>query len=341
MSHLLSRAILLTVISLFISSGSSFAFEQEWDIARDVNKMEGPEACIECHVDTGRVWEGMHHFTTFRDMPRSDRAREIADSLGIKRVKTDPLCLSCHFTTILTETGREKPVAGISCESCHGAGTDWIDVHGDYGKGVTKETETADQRTKRFEKSEKAGMIRPERLFDWASNCYSCHTVPQEKLVNMGGHPAGSKFELVSWSEGEVRHKVWHSGGKENVMASAEKKRLMYVTGQMLDLAFALRGVAKATEKADYSVTMAKRAKAAILRLEKVAGAASIPEVDQALSIARGADLKLNNEAALTKAAEQVAEAAKKFTEAHDGSGLAAVDTLIPTSDKYRGTPAP
>jgi hypothetical protein len=327
--------------SIILMNGSSlFAYEHNWDQFADISKIEGPDACIECHISTGKVWEGMHHFTTFRDMPRSDRAREIADNLGVKRIKTESLCLSCHFTSMMTETGRTKPVAGISCESCHGAGKDWMNVHNDYGTGMTRNTETDEHRQMRIAKSEEAGMIRPAHLFAWASNCYSCHTVPQEKLVNMGGHPAGSKFELVSWSQGEMRHNVWHSSGQNNVSASAEQKRVMYVTGLALDLAYALNGLAKATEEADYAVTMAKRAKVAMIRLEKVASQVTLPEVDKILAMSENISLTLNNESALMQAANQIAEAVKKFSESYDGSTLAGIDSLIPSVEQYRGTPA-
>ena len=132
---------------------------------------------------------------------------------------------------------------------------------------------------------------------------------------------------------------MWFSGGK-NVEESAERKRVMYVTGQALDLAFALHGLAHATEKADYSMTMAKRAKVATLRLQQIADAVSIPEVSDMLGIAKQAELTLNNEAALTQAAENVQAAAKRFALSHDGSALAAVDALIPTADQFRGSPA-
>jgi hypothetical protein len=112
----------------------------------------------------------------------------------------------------------------------------------------------------------------------------------------------------------------------------------MYVTGLMLDLAYALRGVSKATEKADYAVTMAKRAKAATLRLKQVADLVQIAEVTEAIGIGEGANLDLNNEAKLVKAANQVAALTKKFTESYDGSTFSAIDGLIPSSDQYRGT---
>ena len=42
--------------------------------------------------------------------------------------------------------------------------------------------------------------------------------VPEERLVNVGGHTAGSAFELVSWSQGEVRHNLQKSAGKDGVI---------------------------------------------------------------------------------------------------------------------------
>ena len=264
-----------------------------------------------------------------------DKAREIADKLGLKRIKAESTCLSCHFTSALRD-GKATPIAGITCESCHAAGKDWIKLHSDYGgKDATKETETPEHAKERYARSEAAGMIRPVRLYDVAANCYGCHTVPMENLVNVGGHPAGSKFELVQWSQGEVRHNVWYS--KENGEASVARKRLMYVLGKALDLEFALRGVAIATKKADYAVSMAKRAKRAENALKKIAGVVDSPEIGAILEAAAGVKLKLNNEAPLTAAVDEVAAAARAFAEAHDGSAFAALDALLPAPGDYRG----
>ena len=84
-------------------------------------------------------------------------------------------------------------------------------------------------------------MIRPRSLYQLAKNCYGCHVVPQEDLVNKGGHRAGSDFELVSWSQGEVLHNTWYSKGKDNVAASAERKRMLYLVGLGVELETALR----------------------------------------------------------------------------------------------------
>ena len=268
-------------------------------------------------------------------MPRTEKAREIADKLGLKRIKAESMCLSCHFTSALRD-GKATPIAGITCESCHSAGKDWIKLHSDYGgKEVTKETETPEHAKERYARSEAAGMIRPVRLYDVAANCYGCHTVPKENLVNAGGHPAGSDFELVAWSQGEVRHNVWYS--KENGEAPAARRRLMYVLGKALDLEFALRGVAIATKKARYAVSMAKRAKRAENALKKIAKIVDSPEIGAILEAAAGVKLKLDNEALLTAAADKVATAARAFAEGYDGAAFAALDSLLPATGDYRG----
>jgi hypothetical protein len=71
-----------------------------------------------------------------------------------------------------------------------------------------------------------------------------------------------------------------------------------------------------------------------------VAKAVQVREIAEILAVAKGAKLKLNNEAALTAAADKVAAAARRFVESHDGSQLAAVDPLVPGADKYKGKAA-
>ena len=305
------------------------------DLKRDPAKVTGPDACGECHKSSVSAWKRTHHATTFKTLPRNKGARAMAKKLGLKRIKSESVCLSCHFTSAM-KGDKVRPIAGVTCESCHGAGKDWIKPHGDYGgREVTRETESADHRRERYAKSEAAGMIRPVRLYSVAANCYGCHTVPNERLVNVGGHPAGSKFELVSWSQGEVRHNVWYS--KQNDEAPAERKRMMYILGKALDLEFGLRGLAKATEKATYAKAMARRAKRAENAIKKIADVVDAPEIKEILATGAGARLKLNNAAELRAAADKVAAAARKFAEGYDGSGFAKVDFLVPVAKDFKG----
>jgi len=306
-------------------------------VASDSAKIVGPNACAECHKQEAEAWKHTHHFKTFREMPRRKEANEIAKRMGIQRIRSESLCLSCHYT-VQQKGSSKQPVAGISCESCHGAGKDWIDVHSQFS-GKTEKTESKAEKEARWKLAESKGMIRPSSLYHLAKNCYGCHVVPQEDLVNKGGHPAGSHFELVSWSQGEVRHNTWHSKGKENVAASAERKRMLYLVGLGVELETGLRAISRATARNVYAFEMAKRVDRARKQLAAAAKAApNVPEIAKMVNYAYSAGLKLNNERFLTAAADSVSKLIASITEKYDGSTMAGLDSLIPGPDKYKGT---
>jgi ssDNA-binding Zn-finger/Zn-ribbon topoisomerase 1 len=322
----------LGVLIAFLLAGPAAA-QTDWDYTKFV----GPDKCAECHKGSVAIWTNTHHFKTVRELPNSEAARQIAMKMGLKRIKSG-LCLDCHFTTVV-ESEKRKPVAGVSCESCHGPAADYLKRHSEFS-GKNKATETDAEREQRWADSEAAGMIRPQDLYRGAENCYSCHVVPLERLVNEGGHAAGSAFELVSWSMGEIRHNVWYTEDKDNPVASPERRRLIYVVGLAVELESALRAVGEATAKADYAVSMAKRAKRAQFRFKTVADALSEPEVAEIMVAATSAKLKLNNKTNLIAAADRIADATKRLAATYDGSSFRAIDHLIPGADKYKGSPS-
>lgn len=321
------------VLGVFALSGEAVA-QTKWDHT----KVIGPAKCAECHKAETEVWRGTKHFATFTELTRSKTANEIAERMGLRRIKADSLCLDCHFTTVVAD-GKRDPVAGISCESCHGPARDWEQVHSSFS-GKKKGQETPDEIAKRWAAAEAAGMIRPKDMYHWAKNCYGCHVVPQEKLVNVGGHKAGSAFELVAWSQGQIRHNLWYNGGVRNEPAPQKTKRLMFVVGQAVELETALRAVGKATARADYAVTMAKRAQAGRQAVAKLAEALSIDELKGISSAANGAGLKLNNDAELSAAADRIAQLTQQIVKKYDGSTFGAVDGMLPAESAYKGTPA-
>lgn len=334
------------VLAVIVLSVTHSGFAAEVELRLDPMKVKGPDECAECHKTSVAVWKASHHATTFKTLPRSADAKKIAKAMGIRRIKSKSVCLTCHFTSALSKKKKKKvkPIAGITCESCHGASADWINVHSDFGvKGKSMDEaaklETPEHKAERYKKAEAGGMIRPVYLYAVANNCYECHTVPDEKLVNVGGHTPGSDFELVSWSQGEVRHNVWYS--KTNKEASAERKRMMYVVGKALDLEHALRGLAKATTDGKFATAMANRAKAALGALTKILSATDLAEVKSIVATAGAAQLKPNNAAELGKMAEKIGAQARALAEKHDGSGLAGIDAMIPGPDKYKGKVAP
>ena len=332
-TSLSARVLVFLLASVFTSLGSA------QELRLDPSKVQGPDACGECHKNSLNSWKETHHATSFKSLPRSDKGREIAKKMGLKRIKAGSDCLTCHFTSAVVED-KTSAIAGTSCESCHGAGTDWVDIHSDFGgKGVKAENEDPEHKITRYAKSEAAGMIRPSDLYKLAENCYQCHTVPNENLVNVGGHPAGSQFELVRWTQGEVRHNVWYT--EANNEAPLERRRMMFIVGQAIDLEFALRGVAKATKPEKYAKSMAKRAAIARKRIAAVSQLVDIPELKEITEVGKSAKLKLNNEVELIKAAEAVSAATKKLATNYDGSTLEPIDSMLPSADKYKGKPSP
>jgi len=305
--------------------------------ASDATKIVGPNACAECHKQEAEAWKGTHHFKTFREMPRRKEANDIAEKMGVQRIRSESLCLTCHYT-VQDKENKKQPIAGISCESCHSAGEDWIKVHSQFS-GKTEKTESKAEAEARLKLADAKGMIRPSSLYRLAKNCYGCHVVPQEDLVNKGGHPAGSAFELLSWSQGEVRHNTWHSKGKENVPANAARKRMLYLVGLGVELETGLRAVSRATARRVYAFEMAKRVDRARKQLAAVAKALpNVPEIAKMVEFAYSAGLKLNNERFLTTAADGVAKSLASIIEKYDGSTMGGLDSLIPGPDKFKGT---
>ena len=304
----------------------------------DPTKTIGPNGCAECHKQEAEAWKGSHHFKTFREMPRKQEANEIAKRMGVQRIRSEDLCLDCHFT-VQKKDGNQQPIAGISCESCHSAGADWLKLHSGFS-GKTEKTETKAEKEARWQQSMAKGMIRPSSFYQLAKNCYGCHVVPQENLVNKGGHPAGSAFELVSWSQGEVRHNTWHSKGKENAPASAARKRMLYLVGLGVELETGMRAVGRATARKLYAFEMAKRVDRARRQLDAAAKAApDVPEIAKLVEYAYSAGLKLNNERHLATAADGVSKLLVTISEKYDGTTLGRLDGLIPGPDKFKGKP--
>jgi hypothetical protein len=314
-----------------------FAYATGSTGASDATKIVGPNACAECHKQEAEAWKGTHHFKTFREMPRRKEANDIAEKMGVQRIRSESLCLTCHYT-VQDKENKKQPIAGISCESCHSAGEDWIKVHSQYS-GKTEKTESKAEAEARLKLADAKGMIRPSSLYRLAKNCFGCHVVPQEDLVNKGGHPAGSAFELLTWSQGEVRHNTWHSKGKENLPANAARKRMLYLVGLGVELETGLRAVSRATARRVYAFEMAKRVDRARKQLAAVAKALpNVPEIAKMVEFAYSAGLKLNNERFLTTAADGVAKSLASIIEKYDGSTMGGLDSLIPGPDKFKGT---
>ena len=219
---------------------------------------QGADSCVVCHKDEYKVWEKSRHFTTFRAIHRDKNAKAILASIGGKRsMKRNVNCTSCHYTMIQESAGAKfKARAGPSCESCHGAASGWKDIHGDYG-GETAEDETPAHREKRIADSKAAGLKWSWMKYDIAANCMKCHGLARSEIegdvlgkMMASGHPLNHDFEVVSYSQGEMKH--WPD-------SSPAELAQLFVAGQAAKLISA-REAAGRTEDAKYKNAQMKRA---------------------------------------------------------------------------------
>jgi Cytochrome c554 and c-prime len=305
--------------------------------APDAAKIVGADQCAKCHQPEVQQWTRTPHFATFDSLHRQPRAKEIAGKLGVSSIKRSEICTRCHYT-LQNQEGRERVVAGVSCESCHGGALNWLTMHADYGgAGITRATEPVEHRAKRVADSVAHGMNNPHNIYLIARQCYDCHTVPNEKLVNVGGHLAGSRdFELVAWSQGMVRHNYARAGGATNATLSPDDLRVMYVVGVLTDLEYSLRAVAAATEKANFGITSAQRAARMKKRLHEIQKLVNEPLLQPALDAVATLELRLNNQHSILAAADTIAKAANEFAEKADGKQLATIDPLLPSPGQYK-----
>ena len=284
----------------------------------------GPEKCMECHRSEHQVWEGTKHSTSFRDVHRDPKVKAIATAAGgDDNMRRNETCISCHYTETQKDANDKPRIAvSISCESCHGAASDWITVHNDYGGPTAKrETETPEHKTERLKKAADLGMVHPSRLFDVASNCLNCHgatrpSVAPDTMAKMidAGHPAGSEFELVKYSQGTVRHRFYPPNVTANAEMTPPELARMFIAGHAAALvkvttaAPATNAKLKATRD-----TLAANAKAALTSIQ-----GQVPEA--------GAVIAAPNEANARKLVDAIAS--KDLS--------AAVAPLLPAKTAYK-----
>jgi len=110
---------------------AAVAFAQD---APPAHKYVGVLKCKTCHNSAAKgaqytVWTKMKHATAYTDLA-SDSAKAVAKAKGIADPQKDAACLKCHVTGYgepkenFAETFKMED--GVQCESCHGAGSDYM-----------------------------------------------------------------------------------------------------------------------------------------------------------------------------------------------------------------------
>ncbi len=321
----------------------------------DPTKVVGHQACTECHQSEVDGWLKSSHATkSFSMLTSNPKAKEFASKLGISSAtQASSVCASCHGLQ-----QQQAVMLGNSCETCHGGSgpkeSGWLKIHADYGgEGVTREQETEEHHKQRMAQSKALGMVTSQDYYELAKNCYQCHVVSQEKVVN-AGHPTGdSGFEFVAWMQGEVRHNffldqahnaeapaLWTKPQFGDARTAQDRKRLLYVVGQLVDLEVNLRNRGNATEKGSFIKAAGKRIGSVQRKLGKINKAIEIPEVKAALKAVKKAKrsrirkIQSGDAEFFAAIADQVAEQAKALAQSGDGSQLGPIDGLLPKKGK-------
>jgi len=230
--------------------------------------MQGPKKCQECHESEVKVWEGTKHFASFREIHKSDKAKAITAAIGgEKNMKKNEVCVQCHYSLVKKDAADEaKAEAGPSCESCHGASSDWFAIHNDYGgKDVKRENESPEHMAQRTADAVAAGMIWPHMRYDIALNCMGCHgldrpNVDGATLAKMlaAGHPLKPEFELVQFSQGTVLHRFYPPDVTANKPLDAAGLAEAYIQGAAAKLVSATVALGKSADPA-YQAAQQKR----------------------------------------------------------------------------------
>jgi len=191
---------------------------------------KGTELCVRCHRSEQSEWVDMSttqawrhdahsraHLALSSDNPRT---RAMEQSLGIAAART-AACIACH-THPAGEPAIEEETdavhAGISCETCHGAGGGYFEPHMEKRWRFLS---TADK--------ESLGMHDLRNPARKAENCLGCHLgdVPSGKVIThamyAAGHPPLPAFEMESFAAAMGPHwkRVWEKSPKVREAAAA------------------------------------------------------------------------------------------------------------------------
>ncbi len=227
----------------------------------------GPDVCKKCHTAEHGVWEGTPHFTSFKSIHKNKKAKKIVKAIGDKRMKKSDTCANCHYTLL---GAKAKAKAGPSCESCHGAAKEWLDIHNDKKNPNAIKDAIA------------KGMIHSSMIYDIAANCMDCHGLANANLAGDtastmldNGHPLNPNFELVEYSQGVVRHRFYPPDVKSNQEMTDAQKSVYYLVGQAAALVSATEAISK-TDAAAYVDGQNKRIANAKAALEGIPEAATL-----------------------------------------------------------------
>jgi hypothetical protein len=166
------------------------------------------------------------------------RSTAIMTNLGRKNAHEDKLCLHCHVHPHFDDAASRAPDYfmrdGVSCESCHGPGAQWLPEHyKNSWKALSREEKRG------------LGMRDTKALADRIRICLDCHVGSPEADVNhdliAAGHPR-LNFEFAAFHASWPRHwpdrrdKDPRAGGQADFEAQAWALAQLLTAKAALDL---------------------------------------------------------------------------------------------------------
>lgn len=131
----MKKTVLMLAVTLIAIVGFTAAnlFSAEDKEEKKEIKYSGNKQCIMCHKgmdDSVSVWTETRHAKAFETLA-TDEAKKFSED-----PQKDPACLGCHTTGYGKEGGyaadledkKKEPLLGVTCEMCHGPGTDYNKV---------------------------------------------------------------------------------------------------------------------------------------------------------------------------------------------------------------------
>jgi hypothetical protein len=212
------RENVIVVLSLLCVLCGVFCFSTP--AAAQTYQVIGKAKCINCHDhENEKVWSEKkdgpppnNHLNALRQL-ESTKSEPFAKAIGL----ADPYdpkgsCATCHGTTL-----KGAVVDGVTCESCHGPASGYVDVHQQKGA---------------YRQSVAAGLADTQKNPDaWAPMCVKCHVLKDAKLIQ-AGHPSGDDFDLGAKFATVALH--WKSvyANKADITARARNARAAIVAAR-------------------------------------------------------------------------------------------------------------
>jgi hypothetical protein len=177
----------------------------------------GPGKCTSCHDhDKQKQWADKDTHTKALEQLEDAKAKKYVAALGLADAyNLKGPCVACHATVFNNDAN-----AGVSCETCHGPGSAYLEPHQKKGSHA---------------ESVRLGLVNTRESYAaWGNLCINCHVVTDRKLT-AAGHSSGADFELAVKSkklrESSPGVKHWEPQYEDSKLAEAGRTAMRARTG--------------------------------------------------------------------------------------------------------------